>query len=54
MNSVIEIGDKINFIFEGKLWWQGGRKDILNTDNKELNDFVFPSSFMKEIRENLR
>jgi phospholipid/cholesterol/gamma-HCH transport system ATP-binding protein len=54
MNSVIEIGDHINFIFEGKLWWQGSRREILFSDNKEIGEFVFASEFMKEIRENLR
>lgn len=54
MNSVMEIGDRINFIYEGNLWWKGDKKDILHTDNKEINDFVFPSTFMQEIRDNLR
>ncbi|MBL7944169.1 MAG: ATP-binding cassette domain-containing protein [Flavobacteriales bacterium] len=54
MNSVIEIGDRINFIYQGKLWWQGDKREILFSDNKELGEFVFASEFMKEIRENLR
>lgn len=54
MNSVIEIGDRINFIYEGQMWWQGDKRDILHSDNEELNDFVFPSAFMKEIKESLR
>lgn len=54
MNSVIEIGDHINFIYEGQMWWKGDKRAILHSDNQELNDFVFPSEFMKEIRENLR
>jgi phospholipid/cholesterol/gamma-HCH transport system ATP-binding protein len=54
MNSVIEIGDRINFVHTGQLWWTGDKKEVLNTDNQELNDFVFPSEFMKEIRDNLR
>jgi len=54
MNSVIEIGDRINFIHQGEMWWKGDKKEVLSTDNKELNDFVFPSAFMKEIRDNLR
>ena len=54
MNSVIEIGDRINFINQGQMWWQGTKQEILYTENKEMNDFVFPSSFMKEIRENLK
>lgn len=54
MNSVIEIGDNINFIYKGQNWWQGNSKTIIKSDNKELSDFVFASEFMKKIRENLR
>jgi phospholipid/cholesterol/gamma-HCH transport system ATP-binding protein len=54
MNSVIEIGDHINFIYKGEMWWSGDKRQILHTDNKEINDFVFPSEFMKEIRDNLK
>jgi phospholipid/cholesterol/gamma-HCH transport system ATP-binding protein len=54
VNSVIEISDRVNFIHQGQLWWQGSKSEILTTDNKELNDFIFPSEFMKEIRDSLR
>jgi phospholipid/cholesterol/gamma-HCH transport system ATP-binding protein len=54
MNSVIEIGDNIVFIYEGKNWWQGDKNSIITTDNKEINDFVYASEFMKEIKENLK
>ncbi len=50
MNSVIEIGDTILFIHEGKGWWKGDRKSIITTDNKEILNFVYASDFMKEIR----
>ncbi len=53
MNSVIEIGDNINFIYQGELWWSGGKKDLINTDNKELADFVYASDLMKEIKAEL-
>ncbi len=53
MNSVIEIGDTINFIYGGKNWWTGDNKAIIKTDNKEVNDFVYASEFMKEIKEKL-
>lgn len=53
MNSVIEIGDTINFIYSGKNWWTGDNKAIITTDNKEVNDFVYASEFMKEIKEKL-
>ncbi len=51
MNSVLEIGEKIVFIYEGHKWWEGGSGEILLTDNRELNDFVFASSMAKKVRE---
>jgi len=51
MNSVMEAGDSINFIHEGQNWWQGGREDIFDSDNKELNDFVFASELCKKIHK---
>jgi len=50
MNSVIEIGDYIVFIHEGNKWWEGNKSDILTTDNKEINEFVYAADFMKEIK----
>jgi phospholipid/cholesterol/gamma-HCH transport system ATP-binding protein len=54
MNSVIEIGDQILFIYKGKNWWQGDKNSILTTDNKEINNFVYASDFMKEIKAKLQ
>src|SRR5690554_6810441 len=54
MNSVMEIGDNINFIFEGRNIWQGNRQDIFYSDCKELNEFVFASELYKKIREKVR
>lgn len=54
MNSVIEIGDHIMFIHEGKNWWHGDRKSIITTENPEIIDFVYASDFMKEIRATLQ
>ncbi len=51
MNSVMEIGDKVVFIYKGKKYWEGSNKTILQSDNKELADLVFASSMMKKIRE---
>jgi len=53
MNSVMEIGDHIIFINQGRKWWQGNNKEIIKTDNKEVVDFVYASSFMKNLREKL-
>lgn len=49
MNSVIQIGDNIMFVYKGENWWTGDRSEILNTTNKELFDFVFASEFMKSV-----
>ncbi len=51
MNSVIEIGDKILYIYKGELWWEGDKTMILNTDNKELNDFVFATELTRKLRK---
>jgi len=51
MNSVLEIGDKVAFIFEGKLWWEGDKNTILKTDNKELYDFVYATELTKLLRK---
>jgi phospholipid/cholesterol/gamma-HCH transport system ATP-binding protein len=41
MNSVMEIGDKIAFIHQGKIWWTGNKDGLMTSENQELNDFVF-------------
>ena len=50
MNSVMEIGEKIVYIHEGKKWWEGSKDDILLSENKELNDFVFASAMAKRAK----
>ena len=50
MNSIMEIGDKIFFIYEGKKWWEGSRQELLHSDNQELNDFVFSSSLTRAVK----
>jgi phospholipid/cholesterol/gamma-HCH transport system ATP-binding protein len=54
MNSVIEIGDNILFIYKGENWWQGNRETIITTDNPEIGNFVYASEFMKEIRTSMQ
>lgn len=50
MNSVMEIGDTILYIYKGKKWWEGSKDDILSSDNKELSDFVFASAMAKKVK----
>lgn len=50
MNSVLEIGDQIAFLYNGKLWWEGTKEEILKTSNKEVNDFVYVTELTKRLR----
>jgi phospholipid/cholesterol/gamma-HCH transport system ATP-binding protein len=50
MNSVLEIGEKIYFLYNGKLWWEGNKNNILQTDNPELQEFVFTSELTKKLK----
>ncbi len=52
MNSVMEIGDTVAFIYKGEKWWNGNRHEIINSDNKELNEFVFAGELMKKVKAN--
>ena len=51
MNSVMEIGDNIAFIFKGKLAWNGNNESIVNSEIQELNDFVFASKLIKKLKK---
>ncbi|PLB85692.1 ABC transporter ATP-binding protein [Dysgonamonadaceae bacterium] len=51
MNSVMNIGDHIIFINEGVKEWEGTKDHVINSDNKELNEFVFASDLFKKIKE---
>ncbi|MBO7185880.1 MAG: ATP-binding cassette domain-containing protein [Alistipes sp.] len=50
MNSVMEIGEKIVYIHEGHKWWEGSKDNILEADNRELNEFVFASAMAKRAK----
>jgi len=51
MNSIMEIGDNIIFLKNGKKEWQGSRTDIFHSDNEALDDFVFASNLYKEVKK---
>ncbi|MCD4725457.1 MAG: ATP-binding cassette domain-containing protein [Bacteroidales bacterium] len=50
MNSVLNTGDKIAYIHEGNLWWEGTKEDVMNSTNKELNEFIFSTELTKRIK----
>ncbi|NEM99016.1 ABC transporter ATP-binding protein [Pontibacter burrus] len=51
MNSVIEIGDRIMFLYQGKKLWEGTRDDIMDSDVKELNEFIFANRLMRDAKK---
>ena len=51
MNSVIEIGENIVFLKEGYKIWQGTNKEILNSGNDEVEDFVYSSELLKKLKK---
>ena len=50
MNSVMEIGDNILYMVQGKKEWSGNKKDIIFSDNKLLNEFIFASEFLQDAK----
>ena len=50
MNSVMEIGEKIVFLKEGELAWEGSKEEIFITDNQAVGDFVYASELFKNVR----
>ncbi|MCC6251297.1 MAG: ABC transporter ATP-binding protein [Bacteroidia bacterium] len=53
MNSVMEIGDNISFLYKGEIKWQGHREEVMRTNSPELNNFVYASEFMKKLKQSL-
>ena len=51
MNSILEMGDKIGFIYKGSMLWQGDKHTILHTDCQELRDFVCSNTLARNIIE---
>ena len=52
MNSVIEIGENIIFLKNGNKIWQGNNKSILNSGNREVNEFVYSSKLVQKLKGN--
>ena len=51
MNSVMGIGENIIFIYKGTLAWTGNKDEIMTSENKKLNDFIFASDLFKKVKE---
>ena len=51
MNSILEIGDRIGFIHQGSMPWQGDKNTILQPDCQQLKDFVCANTLARNIIE---
>ncbi len=50
MNSVMEIGDYILYLYQGKKEWEGNNKEIIFNKNERLNAFIFASEFLQDAK----
>jgi phospholipid/cholesterol/gamma-HCH transport system ATP-binding protein len=51
MNSVYGIGDKVVYLYKGEKNWEGSGREIFDTDNERLKDFIFASDLMKRLAQ---
>ena len=51
MNSVMGIGEKIIYIYEGHKEWEGSKDDIFTSTNERLNNFIFASDLFRKVKE---
>src|SRR5438034_1665679 len=51
MNSVMEIGNNIVFLHDGKKEWEGNNTEIIFNKNQKLNDFIFASEFLSDAKD---
>src|SRR6478735_4143674 len=51
MNSVMENGDNIIYMYDGQKEWEGNKNEIIFSKNQRLNDFIFASEFLKDAKD---
>ncbi len=51
MNSVMEIGNYILYMYQGVKEWEGSNKEIIFSKNQKLNDFIFASEFLQDAKD---
>lgn len=51
MNSVMEIGENILYMYQGEKEWVGNNKEIIFSSNKKLNEFIFASEFLRDAKD---
>jgi phospholipid/cholesterol/gamma-HCH transport system ATP-binding protein len=51
MNTVMESGDHIVYMHKGKKKWEGSNKDIIFSDDEDLDQFIFASDFLSKAKQ---
>ncbi len=51
MNSVMEIGENILYMYQGQKEWTGNNKEIIFSKNERLNSFIFASEFLQDAKD---
>ncbi|MEJ7684911.1 MAG: hypothetical protein WKG06_45115 [Segetibacter sp.] len=51
MNSVMEIGEHIFYMYQGHKQWEGSNKDIIHSQDEKLNEFIFASDFLQDAKQ---
>ena len=51
MNSVMEIGENILYMYQGKKEWTGNNDEIIFSKNERLNEFIFASKFLQDAKD---
>jgi phospholipid/cholesterol/gamma-HCH transport system ATP-binding protein len=51
MNSVMEIGENILYMYQGQKEWTGNKEDIIFSNNERLNSFIFASEFLQDAKD---
>jgi phospholipid/cholesterol/gamma-HCH transport system ATP-binding protein len=51
MNSVMEIGDHIIYMYQGQKEWEGNNKEIIFSKSERLNEFIFASDFLRDAKD---
>lgn len=51
MNSVMEVGDRIFYMYQGYKEWEGSNKEIIFSKNEKLNSFIFASEFLQDAKD---
>ena len=51
MNSVMGIGESIIFIYKGNMEWNGNKDEVMTSENKRLNDFIFASDLFRKVKQ---